>query len=73
MSEQKHSLQFALIHESLDFFKGFHFCELRMDLLNSLQVKSSEKVFKINDLEYSEWTRSLLQKGDLCSERVKIH
>ena len=53
----------------LTFFRGFHFCELRMDLLNSLQVK----VFKIYDLEHCEWTCSLLQKGDLCSERVKIH
>jgi hypothetical protein len=30
----------------LTFFRGFQFCELRMDLLNSLQVRSSEKVLK---------------------------
>ena len=42
--KHKHSLHCAPNHESLDFFRGFHLSELGMDILNTLQVKSSEKV-----------------------------
>ena len=38
------SLHCAPNHKSLDFFRGFYMSELGMDILNTLQVKSSEKV-----------------------------
>ena len=40
----KRPLHSASNHESLDFFRGFHLSELGMDILNTLQVKSSKKV-----------------------------
>ena len=57
----------------LTFSRGFLFCELRMDLLNSLQVKSSEKVLK-----YMIWSTvngaTVCFKSEICVfERVKIH
>ena len=64
MSEQKNFLQFALYHASLDFFlEDFTlWSQDRMDLLNSLQVKSSEKFFK-----YKFW--STVNGATLCFKR----
>ena len=63
--KHKHSLQYALNHESLDFFRGFQLSELGMDILNTLQVKSSEKV-----LGFTIWSTvngaTLCFKSEIC-------
>ena len=51
----KHSHHSAPNHKSLDFFRGFHFTELRMDYY--IHAQTSEILWKslgIHDLEHSE-------------------
>ena len=63
--KHKPSLQYAPNHESLDFFRGFQLSELGMDILNTLQVKSSEKV-----LGFTIWSTVngafMLQSSEIC-------
>ena len=67
--KHKHSLQYPLNHESLYFFRGFQLSELGMDILNALQVKSSEKV-----LGFTIWSTvkgaTLCFKSEICVASV---